>query len=375
MVVMLYGIHQGALVVAMEQGLTSLRHRVILRAQSVYKEGCYEPCDVGICFGLHWPGNIILQEYKQHGTPLIIVDYGYVKRGTLMYSKVDEEKYYSFSLNGLNGRSDPMPSPMPPDRWDTLKTPLQPWKTDGKYILVCGQKNHDVAIGNLNPIVWAKQTIARIQSLTTRAVIFRPHPEDPAQKRPIGVPHSEHKTIQEALVDTYAVVAYNSNALVDATIAGVPTFCLGEGSMVQGVTNTDLSLIDTPERPEREQWAYDLAWRQYTINEIREALPWKYIIEKKIPLWEKPVPSIQVKSVTLHTPPVEISETLPDVVSYEARGGLVDLTEDENRQSISTEEKGDMLPPEEFFKKHVSLVSAVTPIVRRGRPAKKANAE
>jgi hypothetical protein len=266
----------------MKEGCEKFGCRVILRAQAAYRENNYEECDIGVCFGLHPPGHILQREFREHGTPLLIIDYGYLKRGTLMYSKVDEGRYYSLSLNGLNGRSDRLPSPMPPARWNSLKVPLQPWRTDGKYILVCGQKANDVAIGNLNPIHWAKSTIDKIQSLTSRPVMFRPHPEDPTQKRPIGVPHAEHKTFNEALQEAYCVVAYNSNSLVEATVAGVPTFTLGEGSMVQGVTNTNLALIDNPNLPDREQWAYDLAWRQYTIGEIRDGLLWEYAVEGKI---------------------------------------------------------------------------------------------
>ena len=115
--VMLYGIHQAELVTALKEGIEHKGHRVILRAQSAYRERNYEECDVGIIFGLHPPAQIIQQEFKEHNTPLLIVDYGYVKRGTLMYSKIDEVRYYSVSLNKLNGHSDPLPSPMPPDRW------------------------------------------------------------------------------------------------------------------------------------------------------------------------------------------------------------------------------------------------------------------
>lgn len=323
--VIVYGIHQGDLVQAVKEGCEKFGCQVLLRAQSAYRENNYEECDIGVCFGLHAPGPLLQREFREHGTPLLIIDYGYVKRGTLMYSKVDEGKYYSLSLNGLNGRSDRLPTPMSPDRWKSLKVPLQPWRTDGKYILVCGQKANDVAIGNLNPIHWAKSTIATIQSLTSRAVMFRPHPEDPTQKRPIGVPHAEHKIFVEALEEAYCVVAYNSNSLVEATVAGVPTFTLGEGSMVQGVTNTNLAMIDTPDLPDREQWAADLAWRQYTIGEIRNGLMWEYAVEGKITPLQKAV------------------------IDYR---------------------KEEPIPmPQEFFEKHVSSVST-PPSVRRGRPKK-----
>lgn len=392
--VYIFGIHQGALVQAMQEGIEKHGHQVILRAQAGYRDNNYEPCDIAVVFGLHRPGDLILEEHRAHGTPVLVIDYGYVKRGTLMYSKVDERFYYSASLNGLNGRSDPFPSPMSGERWNQLETPLQPWRTDGKYILACGQKQNDVSIGNLNPTFWAKQIIAQLQTLTNRPIVFRPHPEERSQHRPIGIPHDEHKTLAEALVNSFAVVSYNSNSLVEATIAGVPTFTLGKGSMVEGVTNTDLTCIDNPQTFDREQWAYDLAWRQFRIDEIRSGLLWEYAVEKTIPPREaKPAIDFHIEQKEenpILTKSIETEEVLS--VDYEERipvekkpqeqiFPIVTKDEDGIVRGIETEEfvlteiqyEGEekILPPEEFFEKNVISTNTASPVVRKGRPRKK----
>jgi hypothetical protein len=281
--VLLYGTYNATLSTAVAEGIHSLGHKVTFRNQNVYRAGEVEPGDVAVIMGLHGGGWYILQDQRKRGAPVLVIDYGYVKRGTAMGgSNISLDRYYSISLNGLNGRSDPLPSPMPSDRWDSLGLPLQPWRGQEKFVLVCGQKTNDAAIGDLNPRLWAAQTIEQVQMYTRKTVMFRPHPEDPSQRRPIGVPHSTHETFIEALADVHAVVAYNSNALVEATIAGVPTFALGEGSMVQGVTNTELRDLDKPLAFAREQWAYDLAWRQYTVEEFRSGLPWLYAIDRNV---------------------------------------------------------------------------------------------
>lgn len=409
--VYVFGIHQGALVQAMQEGIEKHGHRVVLRAQSAYRDNNYETCDAAVVFGLHRPGDLILAEHGARKTPVFVVDYGYVKRGTLMHSKVDENLYYSVSLNGLNGKSDPFPSPMSGERWEQLGVPLQPWRTSGKYILVCGQKQNDVSLGNLNPIFWAKQTIAKLQQITKRSIVFRPHPEDPAQRRPIGIPHDEHKTLADALVDAYALVAYNSNSLVEAVINGVVPFTLGDGSMVEGVTNTDLSLIDTPQTFDREQWASDLAWRQYTIGEIRSGLWWEYAVEKTIPLREiKPAMDFQSQSAI----PQRLGEEKERTSNQMAEGGnekfapkeilpegaipiasILTRDDDGVGREIETEQfilneiryedkeeltrldaTTTLLPEEEIetrevdFEKNVSPITSVSPFAKRGRPRK-----
>ena len=323
--VIIYAVHDNPLGTAIKEGCEKHGCQVITRAMGAYRENNYEQCDIGVTIGLHAPGHIIQREFKEHETPLLIIDYGYIKRGTLMYSKIDEGRYYSLSLNGLNGRSDRLPSPMSHDRWNALKVPLRPWQTDGTYILVCGQKENDVAIGNLNPILWARQTINEIQLHTKRGIMFRPHPESQVQKRFVDVPQSDpRKPLLESLDDIYAVVAYNSNSLVEATYMGKPTFTLGEGSMVDGVTNTNLALIENPNLPDREQWAADLAWRQFTIKEMREGLLWEYAVLGAIPPVQKAA------------------------IDFQSR---------------------EILPSEEFFARNVLSVST-SPLARRGRPRK-----
>ena len=212
---------------------------------------------------------------------------------------------------------------------------------------MCGQKPADVAVGALNTQLWAKQTIARLQEFTNRAIIYRPHPEDPLGHRQIGIPHDDtRRSIAESLTDAFAVVAYNSNALTDATIAGVPTFALGPGSMVHKITNTDLTLIDNPRTFDREQWAYDLAWRQFTMQEMRSGLLWEYAIEKRIPVAD----TIAKESI----PTTSLTPNAETIAAMEAArsGELI------NAGTV-----------EEFLTKHVESVST-NPLVRRGRPRK-----
>jgi len=40
------------------------------------------------------------------------------------------------------------------------------------------------------------------------------------------------------------------------------------------VGNTDLTQIENPLRPDRQQWAWDLAHTEWCVDEIAKGIPW-----------------------------------------------------------------------------------------------------
>ena len=61
-----------------------------------------------------------------------------------------------------------------------------------------------------------------------------------------------------------------------AIIQGVPVFT-GPDSLAWPVANKDLTTISLPFRPDRTQWFNDLAYTEWTIEEISEGLPLKHL--------------------------------------------------------------------------------------------------
>jgi len=59
-------------------------------------------------------------------------------------------------------------------------------------------------------------------------------------------------------------------------INGVPVF-VSESSLCYDVGNHSLQYIEQPLMPQREQWANKLAYTEWTVQEIREGLPWSRI--------------------------------------------------------------------------------------------------
>lgn len=225
----------------------------------------YRPCDVAVVFGVRKKAvalsrhrGTIIDLHKKLDKPVVVIDSGYVKR----------DQYFMVGLNGLNGRADFKNTACPSDRWESLGVELRPWREDGGHVLVCGQIPWDASVQDSNHQAWINETINRLKAVTTKEVKFRPHPKF----APVPLP-----PLADELAGAHAVVTYSSNSAVDAALAGIPVFAADQGSMAWPIANKSFAWIDAPVKPRREQWAYNLAYTQWTREEMQEGKPWRHL--------------------------------------------------------------------------------------------------
>jgi hypothetical protein len=77
----------------------------------------------------------------------------------------------------------------------------------------------------------------------------------------------------QTIDSAWCVINFNSNPAVNAVLQGVPVF-VDASSMAADVGNMDLSQIENPLRPDRQQWAWDLAHTEWRVDEIALGQPW-----------------------------------------------------------------------------------------------------
>jgi hypothetical protein len=66
---------------------------------------------------------------------------------------------------------------------------------------------------------------------------------------------------------------------VDALMAGVPVFCVD--GVASAICPSDLSAIESPYMPDdRQAWAEDVAWCQFTLSEITRGIPFRHFKEE-----------------------------------------------------------------------------------------------
>ena len=87
--------------------------------------------------------------------------------------------------------------------------------------------------------------------------------------------------MHEDLEDAYCVVAYNSGAVVNATLEGVPVI----STEYAPSTAVSFNLNDIGDRdklliePNRQQYFNALSYHQFTVGEMRNGTAWKLIKE------------------------------------------------------------------------------------------------
>ena len=156
------------------------------------------------------------------------------------------------------------------------------------------QPSDNWSMNELDPIAWFKGVYQKIRPLTKRKFIVRPHPNHVAaiEKRIAEFPkdvdvHIGQKFFQgdekkyyrfhfqEAITNVHAVVTHNSTASVDSCVRGVPTFVTSDLALCWPVANKDLTKIESPDYPDREQWVNDLGYKLWSIKEIRDGTVYK----------------------------------------------------------------------------------------------------
>ena len=255
---------------AFYEGCPESNERNILSVQD------YQPSDIAVVFGVRKKAvpfsqhrGRVFDEQEAASKTTVVLETGYLKRGS------GEDDYYAAGIGGLNGRAWFRNHRCKPDRWEKLGIELRPWRTAGVHIVLCGQVPWDASVDFTDHVAWLKAAVGRIRYHTQRPIVFRPHPK--AKIPPIAGCEYSTKPLADDLVNAWAVVTFNSNAGVDAAVAGIPVFVDDVGSMASGVANKNLVYLEDPGTPEREQWAYNLAFCQWTPAEMRESMAWAHL--------------------------------------------------------------------------------------------------
>lgn len=199
--------------------------------------------------------------------PRLMLEAGYINGEGPEY--VDRRlRFVSTSWNGLHGYGDDGPN-RPSDRWLALGVELKPWALSGDYILILEQAVGDAAAppaGTMDGVIKALETKGR-------PLRRRPHPLT-APARPLAVDLEGAKW----------AVTWSSTAAVEAVIAGVPTVALDPGAIAWPVCSHWIGPSwrakgDRFYLGPREQWAYNLAYRQWTHAELASGQAWEHIRE------------------------------------------------------------------------------------------------
>ena len=243
--------------------------------------------DVDVIWSVLWNGRMasnkaIWERNVAQSKPTIVLEVGGIKRGTT----------WKVGLNGINRDAFFGDGGNDSRRSDLLNLRLKPWRTDGKYILICGQHDKSLQWQNMPRMSnWFLNTYDEIRKHTDRPIIFRPHPRCRLEHIERGLKHVYRQEPQH-VTNTYddfdmgfdnvwATISYSSNPGIHSIINGVPAFVSTHSLVYPAGNDIDfLHTIEQPLMPDRTQWLNDYAWTEYTIEEIAQGLPLKRLTNK-----------------------------------------------------------------------------------------------
>lgn len=255
---------------AMARGIKAISNDSVSLRPSVSYKGI--DSDVAVFYGLAEGLSRVMTDYSSHAKA-VYMDLGYWHRRI----KGKYDGYHKISVNSRHPTAYFQKLKHSPSRFKQLGLNIAPWRrNDGGHILVAGMSAKAALAEGFEPEVWERNMVRELSLRTERKIIYRPKPNW-SSARPIRGSELQRKVeLDQALVNCHSVVTHHSNVAVDALLAGIPTFCWHGIASVMSLNMVDH--IEKPYYPEgREQFAYDAAYCQWSIDEMAQGLPWKHL--------------------------------------------------------------------------------------------------
>jgi hypothetical protein len=244
----------------------------------------YDNYDVAVIWSVLWNGRMtrnkqVWEQNRKLNRPVIVLEVGGIQRGTT----------WKVGLNGINRDAYFGDKDNDRTRADNLGLVCKPWRSNGDFILVCGQHDKSLQWQNMPRMSnWFLNTYDEIRKYTERPIVFRPHPRCRLEHIERGLknvhrqePHHVNGTYDDfdmGFSNVWATVSYSSNPGTHSCINGVPAF-VSTHSLAYDVGN-DIDFlydIEDPLMPDRQQWLNDYAHTEYTIEEISQGTPLKHL--------------------------------------------------------------------------------------------------
>lgn len=208
------------------------------------------------------------------------------------FSNSELQNYYlRYSLNGIFPTTGfYFDNKLDPARWQSISQRLGinlvPYRSNGSHILVCLQRVDGWSMCGVDVQRWLDKTVKRIRSYSNRPIVVRKHPGD---RRQNSLTFSKDYTISTSpsILDDFkncwATVTYNSSPGVASLITGVPVFVtdpVPQQSQTWPICNTDLSQIENPLMPDRQEWIDSVCQSHWNDDEVASGEAWRFLRER-----------------------------------------------------------------------------------------------
>ena len=266
----------------------------------VVNEPHYINCDVAVFFG-SWkdrntPWHNTKRSIVQRTKRFIVMETPILGRQPVADVMPDDS--YRIGVGGFlhdTGKFNNKNKPI--DRWLKIKEKfnidLEGWNDNfnGPIVIVM-QLPGDASLkgANISHWAWAMGDFIRNKIKDKRHIIFR-FPQIPREydqkyiDRCSTIPDSEfiigtYDNKLPMIKEAYCTVTYSSGMGVESVIAGTPTIACDPANFAFPVSVNDIGQLNYLKRTSRQQWLQDLAYTQWSEDEIEIGEPWRHL--KKI---------------------------------------------------------------------------------------------
>jgi hypothetical protein len=241
--------------------------------------------DVDVIWSVLWHGRMARNKtIWENKKPTIVLEVGGINRGTT----------WKVGLNGINRDAYFSEQNNDRSRADSLGLVCKPWRSNGDFILICGQHDKSLQWSKMPRMSdWFMQTYREIRKHTDRPIVFRPHPRCRLEHIELGLKHvyrqepvkigGSYDDFDMGFDDVHCTISYSSNPGIHSILSGVPAF-VSTHSLAYPVAN-DIDFmhdVEQPMMPDRQQWLNDYAHTEYTIEEISQGIPLKHLTSQLI---------------------------------------------------------------------------------------------
>lgn len=210
--------------------------------------------DCAVMYG--WKRHNVLERFPNY----VYADLGYWQRKT----------HYRLSVNGWSPHAY-VHIGKTADRLNSVGVTVRPWGS-GDQVLILGASRKSMEEHGFAYRTWETNMARSLRGVQN--LVYRPKPTDP-ERRPIdGVAYCD-RPIEEALRKAKVVVSHHSNACIDALVAGVPVYCETGAAAAFSVSFDEIN--EPPRKEGREQFLADVAWLQWSLDEMRAGAAWAHL--------------------------------------------------------------------------------------------------
>jgi hypothetical protein len=185
------------------------------------------------------------------------------------FGNTKRKEVIRISVNNLQDQG-PITS-QPVDRLDMFNINLVNYRRGSSIVIV----PPDEKISKVFKLTdsWVDNVIQELKKYTDRPIKIRSRPIARSDRIDAD---TFNKFIEQ---DTFVVIGYSSNALVEAVLCGIPVIALGHSATtsLMNYKISDIENISNIDQEKRYSWLKHLSYRQFSHKELKNGIAWKLL--------------------------------------------------------------------------------------------------